>query len=652
MAPLAPHEKVLVSQDFFATAHAEKTCEQCHGGDPAASKRTEAHRGLVRDPSEVPPFGKGGRNVCAGCHEEEFKTASTSLHTTFSTYPKVLRARAGNDPANWGAVIEPGSRNHCNACHASCGQCHVSRPNSSGGGFVRGHVFQGKPDMVNQCTACHGSRVGDEYYGLRGVGDEHFAKKSMQCAACHTGAELHASGDGLTSRYELHEMPRCVNCHEKDLGKVAQHKVHLGKVQCQVCHAQDYANCYSCHTGKDESGLAYFVNQMEHETFKIGLNYPGTGLSEEYILVRHVPVDQHLFDFYGKDALKTFGNVPTWKRTSPHNIQRTTWRSASCNNCHGQRKLFLSESDLLEYEKDANRRVVVPDGKVPERRDWDEPVVAGVAVQGGLSITAEALHEALGKKEPLVLVDARPLVSFEAGHIAGAVSLDAATDLRNAVDATPRSMTLKAPAELAKLLGSRGIDRSTRVVVYGTGTLEAPLLAHALNRLGHTSVAVLDGGLDAWTKEAGLPLAKGAPPSVPSRAFEPKPNDGLLVNNGQVAAAIDGKSAVVIDVRSAAQFQSLLPHPLQTRSGHIEGSVNLPVTGLWTVEGFLREPLAAAWLLESRGVTKDKRIIVTCTSGQAAAGAWWALKVLGYPDVAVHDGSWISWERSPQMKGK
>ena len=41
---------------------------------------------------------------------------------------------------------------------------------------------------------------------------------------------------------------------------------------------------------------------------------------------------------------------------------------------------------------------------------------------------------------------------------------------------------------------------------------------------------------------------------------------------------------------------------------------------------------------------------MTCNTGQQAAGAWFALAYLGYPNVAVHDGSWVSWERSPMMK--
>jgi thiosulfate/3-mercaptopyruvate sulfurtransferase len=103
-------------------------------------------------------------------------------------------------------------------------------------------------------------------------------------------------------------------------------------------------------------------------------------------------------------------------------------------------------------------------------------------------------------------------------------------------------------------------------------------------------------------------------------------------------------------VRSIAQYTGLRGHPLVQNAGHLEPSVNLSIRGFWSPEGFLREPEQIAWLLESRGITKDKKVIVTCATGGYAAAAWYALTNVGYPNVAVHDGSWVSWERSPMMK--
>jgi hypothetical protein len=53
-------------------------------------------------------------------------------------------------------------------------------------------------------------------------------------------------------------------------------------------------DCYSCHTGKDDGNVACFVNQSEVESFKIGRNYPATGLSEKHIVVPDdkIPVER------------------------------------------------------------------------------------------------------------------------------------------------------------------------------------------------------------------------------------------------------------------------------------------------------------------------------------------------------------------------
>lgn len=193
---------------------------------------------------------------------------------------------------------------------------------------VLGHVFQKRSDPINQCTACHGSRVGREFYGERGQGDVHAAKATMDCAACHPAREMHAAAPrDLPGRYHLKEMARCRDCHkELQHGSVRDHAIHVGKVECQVCHSRTYVNCYGCHVGKDAEGTAFFQNRREVETLEIGLN-PDARAPEagyRYMLVRHVPAYPEMFDFYGKDLFTGFGAVPTWKRATPHNIQRRT----------------------------------------------------------------------------------------------------------------------------------------------------------------------------------------------------------------------------------------------------------------------------------------------------------------------------------------
>ena len=404
MAPLEPLEKVLVSKDFLATTHGEIECVTCHGGDPVSADKASAHTGMNPLPSVHNP-----QKACGDCHEDIVATAKDSLRR----HPFHIPYGAQEPGLTWksGGISTRRRKNHCASCHTSCGGCHVSRPQFAQGGFIKGHLFQKRTDPINQCTACHGSRVGSEFYGQRGQGDVHAAKAAMDCVACHKAKEMHAAAPkGLKSRYDLKEMERCTDCHQDlQYGSVRDHAIHIGKVQCQVCHSQTYVNCYSCHVGKDSEGMAFFQNQREVETLKIGLNYdpkaPGAGY--RYMLVRHVPSDPNMFDFYGKDGFTNFSAVPTWKRTSPHNIQRRTWQAANCNHCHGNRSLFLASSDLLDYEKQANRKVVVPDSKLPKPVAKTQKLSIDTSkVRTGMVVGAQWLHENLGKKN-VVVVDAR-----------------------------------------------------------------------------------------------------------------------------------------------------------------------------------------------------------------------------------------------------
>jgi thiosulfate/3-mercaptopyruvate sulfurtransferase len=56
---------------------------------------------------------------------------------------------------------------------------------------------------------------------------------------------------------------------------------------------------------------------------------------------------------------------PTWKYTTPHNIQRVTPQNAECNNCHGNLDLFLTEDDVLPDEVKANETVLVAEPLEP-----------------------------------------------------------------------------------------------------------------------------------------------------------------------------------------------------------------------------------------------------------------------------------------------
>jgi thiosulfate/3-mercaptopyruvate sulfurtransferase len=109
-----------------------------------------------------------------------------------------------------------------------------------------------------------------------------------------------------------------------------------------------------------EDGVPYYQIEPSVMAFKIGRNpLQSEDRPWEYVPVRHVPVDSESFAYYGEDLLPNFDALPTWKYATPHNIQRNTPQTETCNSCHGNSEVFLTADDVLPEEQGANADVIV-----------------------------------------------------------------------------------------------------------------------------------------------------------------------------------------------------------------------------------------------------------------------------------------------------
>jgi hypothetical protein len=366
LAPLEPYEKVYVSKAFLDTEHGQLECDACHGGNPNDSNWQTAHKGVVKDPTFPDPS-----KACGSCHEEIAATAPQSLHYTLATFDRIIHQRISQADTTREKVMAAKEK-HCAQCHASCGQCHVSRPNYVRGGLLAKHIFKKSPLMDVTCASCHGGRVFGEYTGLNDkyAPDVHFEKEEMTCMACHQAIEMHADPGEVPTRFNVPRRPDCLRCHPQVQAENTPneaHRLHRQKLACQVCHAQENKNCFSCHVGTDQKGLPYYKCKQTVMLLKIGLNpLKTTERPYDYVVLRHPPTNPELFDFYVKNAFSRFDNLPTWKLDTPHNIRRITKQNQSCNNCHGNQALFLQPADMASWELSANAMVIVPDSRMPK----------------------------------------------------------------------------------------------------------------------------------------------------------------------------------------------------------------------------------------------------------------------------------------------
>ncbi|NNG03878.1 MAG: sulfurtransferase, partial [Inquilinus sp.] len=126
--------------------------------------------------------------------------------------------------------------------------------------------------------------------------------------------------------------------------------------------------------------------------------------------------------------------------------------------------------------------------------------------------------------------DAR--AEFEAKHVPGAVYFDI-DDIGDPVSELPHM--LPTPARFAEKVGALGIGNDDAVVAYDSyGLMSAARGWWMFRVFGHDNVAVLDGGLRAWTA-AGQPLETGPAAPAPAR-FKAGFRPALVRSLGNISA--------------------------------------------------------------------------------------------------------------------
>jgi thiosulfate/3-mercaptopyruvate sulfurtransferase len=241
--------------------------------------------------------------------------------------------------------------------------------------------------------------------------------------------------------------------------------------------------------------------------------------------------------------------------------------------------------------------------------------------------------------------------AFAAGHIPGALYAHLDHELAGPHTAESGRHPLPDPAALAATFGRFGIDARVQVIAYDQGPgAYAARLWWLLRWLGHTRVAVLDGGLAAWER-AGLPL-ESAPSARAPRRFEARPAAAGVVSTAALAAALaSGELArgtpLLVDARSAERFAGE-NETIDPVAGHIPGARNHPFAGNLDARGHFLPPaeLRRAWVATLRG-RPPAALVAMCGSGVTACHNLLALEVAGLSGAQLYAGSWSEWIRDP-----
>jgi thiosulfate/3-mercaptopyruvate sulfurtransferase len=244
---------------------------------------------------------------------------------------------------------------------------------------------------------------------------------------------------------------------------------------------------------------------------------------------------------------------------------------------------------------------------------------------------------------------ARGETAYREAHIPGAHYAHLDRDLSSPV--TPESGRHPLP-ELSRLcawLGSLGIGPGIQVVVYDdSGGSMAVRLWWLLRWLGHDSVALLDGGWQAWVT-AGEATTADDPRDHPAVDFPCTPRNRQIVTSDDIERQLEeGNDAIqLLDARTGERFRGEA-EPIDPVAGHIPGAINLPLQRNLDAQGWFRPAgeLRTLYLDALQGHPSD-RVAVMCGSGVTACHNLLAMEIAGLPGGRLYAGSWSEWIRDP-----
>ncbi len=237
--------------------------------------------------------------------------------------------------------------------------------------------------------------------------------------------------------------------------------------------------------------------------------------------------------------------------------------------------------------------------------------------------------------------------AYEEGHIPGAYFLHLDEDLAAPLSGSNGRHPLPEPQDFAAKMASIGLTPETQLIAYdAAGGMVASRLWWMARWIGHSAVAVLDGGIGGWQK-AGFPLSQEAPRTTPAPAAQAVSQQQATVTAPQLLDNIQARRWLVVDARANARFTGET-EPMDARAGHIPGAINRPFADNLREDGrFKPAPVIEAEFLALLDGQAPERIVHSCGSGVSACHNLLAMAYAGLDGGQLYPGSWSEWSSDP-----
>ncbi|MFK7965787.1 MAG: sulfurtransferase [Burkholderiaceae bacterium] len=237
--------------------------------------------------------------------------------------------------------------------------------------------------------------------------------------------------------------------------------------------------------------------------------------------------------------------------------------------------------------------------------------------------------------------------AYSEGHIPGAHFLHLDEDLAAPLTGSNGRHPLPNQHDFAAKMASIGLTPNTQLIAYdAAGGMVASRLWWMARWIGHSAVAVLDGGIGGWQK-AGFPLSRETPRPTPTPAAQVTSQNQATVTATQLLDNIQARSWLVVDARAKARFTGET-EPMDARAGHIPGAINRPFADNLREDGrFKPAPVIEAEFLALLDGQAPEKVVHSCGSGVSACHNLLAMAYAGLDGGQLYPGSWSEWSSDP-----
>ena len=257
-------------------------------------------------------------------------------------------------------------------------------------------------------------------------------------------------------------------------------------------------------------------------------------------------------------------------------------------------------------------------------------------------VEPKQLAACLENKEILIVaVCAREV--FDKGHIPGSILIEPAKLIKGQKPAIGKLPNVE---KLEALFSSIGLSKDRRLIVYDDeGGGWAGRLIWTLDVLGHSSYALLNGGIIAWRNE-GFPLSTET--LVPQASkFHAKLRREVIADLNDVWNSISDSRTKVWDARAPEEYYGTKITAL--KNGHVPGAVNLDWVHMMDVKNNLKihDLNRIKAQLAQLGITQQVSVITHCQTHHRSGLTYFVGKLLGL-NIKAYDGSWSEWGNHPK----